>query len=324
MSKGEWKMNLKSSSILFALLVALIACSLVTGIPTETEVPAMQASSPPDIATLTPTFPPTIAPAATSPPPTQESQAPSRGVPEFGVILVTEGDVLNVRSGPGVDNGITDTLAPHATGITMSGNRQKVGNSMWVEIETPSGTLGWVNAHFITESVENDDFCNDLRVTALLDSFVAAVQTRDGEALGQLVSPTHGLTIRVSWWNPEVKFRSQNEVSNIFNSAAVHDWGIQDGSGRPIQGSFSDEVLPWMDDVFNGEYHSNCNDLENGSGPSAGFVIWPFEYQNINYVAQYRSAPADQEFDWRTWAIGISYHQGQPYISFMVQYHWEI
>ncbi|MBC8505115.1 MAG: SH3 domain-containing protein [Anaerolineales bacterium] len=313
-------------SILIALLVALMACSLVTGEVIEPEVPAVETNLPSDAATLHPTSPTSEEPTS-PPPPTQEALAtpertPDR-VPEFGVILVSEGDVLNVRSGPGVENGIIDTLDPHAIGITMTGNRQKVDTSMWVEIETLSGTMGWVNAHFLTEIVDNNVFCDDPEVTSLIDKFISAIQTRDGNVASQLVSPIDGLTIRVSWWNPEVTF-SAKEMNRIFENPATYDWGTQDGSGFPIQGTFSDEILPWMDDILNVEYSQHCNDLDNGSGPSAGFVIWPFEYQNINYFAIYRSAPADQELDWRTWAIGISYHKGKPYIAFMVQYHWEI
>ncbi len=314
---------------LFSMLVSFVvvmACSLVTGIPTETSAPAVETFSPTDTVSLPPTSTPIGGPAqSTAPPPspTREPAATSARIPEFGVMLVSEGDVLNVRSGPGVDNGIIDTLDPHATGITMTAHRQQVGNSMWVEIETPSGTLGWVNAHFLTEIVGVDSFCGDPRVTALIDNFISAIQTRDGDLASQFVNPTHGLTMRVNWWNPEVNFAAQ-EINRIFDNPTVYDWGVQDGSGFPIQGTFSDEVLPWMDDVFSEPFTPHCNDLENGSGPSAGFIIWPYEYQNINYVALYRSAPADQEFDWRTWAIGITYHQGQPYITFLVQYHWEI
>jgi hypothetical protein len=28
--------------------------------------------------------------------------------------------------------------------------------------------------------------------------------------------------------------------------------------------------------------------------------------------------------DWRTWVLGFEYVDGIPYISYLVQYHWEI
>ena len=309
---ASWKMKTKLEFFLplFILIFAVPACSVITGESEGTEPPPTAATPTPDRATL--------------PPPTREPLATRGRAPEFGVILISEGDVLNVRSGPGVDNGVIGTLDPHATGITMTGVRQKVGNSIWVEVDTPFGTTGWVNAHFLTETVAKDAFCNDPRIAALVDKFVAAIQARDGDALSQVVSPEHGLSMRVSWWNPTATFSSQNQIHKIFIDPTLYDWGIQDGSGLPIQGTFSDEVLPWMDDVLDGEFSWHCNDLENGSGASAGFILWPFEYQNINYIALYRAAAPGDELNWRTWAVGITYHQGQPYISFLVQYHWEI
>ena len=314
--------KLEYTFIIGAFLLAVLACSLVTESPVEPEISTDEPSISLDTVTRSPTGEPDE-PTAFPTSPTPEPQAASVRNPEFGVVHVSEGDVLNVRSGPGVENDIIDTLDPHATGITMTGGRQKVGSSMWVEIATATGTLGWVNAHFLTEVIDANTFCNDPEVTALIGKFVSAIQTRDGEVLSKLVSPIDGLKIRVSWWNPEVYFPA-DKVTDIFDDPTAYDWGVQDGSGFAIQGTFANEILPWMDDILNADFSQHCNDLENGSGPSAGLVIWPFEYQNINYVALYRSAPADQEFDWRTWAVGITYHKGQPNISFMVQYHWEI
>jgi hypothetical protein len=309
-------------SLTFGMLLVTLACSLLPGLTTEA-VPTLNApltQNDETLPTLTFTVESSMAPATLTP---QPDPFPLMA-PEFGVILVSEGDVLNLRSGPGIENGIIDTLDPHATGIIMTGNRQKVGNSLWVEVQTPTNATGWVNAHFLTEQIESAEFCNDPRLDALLNDFVSAVNSRDGAALAPLISPTHGLTIRVNWWNPEVNFKGPNQIETLFDDARPHDWGIQDGSGRPIQGAFKDEVLPWLDDVLAQNFSRHCNDLENGSGGSAGFILWPFEVHNMNYMALYRAPQPGDELNWRTWAVGISYHQGQPYIAFLVQYHWEI
>ena len=50
----------------------------------------------------------------------------------------------------------------------------------------------------------------------------------------------------------------------------------------------------------------------------------PFEYGNFNYVALYRAADSGDEFNWRTWAVGIEYVRGQPLLVFLVQNAWEI
>jgi len=308
----------KTFSITFVVILVSLACSLVTGITEEIE-PTQTLAATRNVETQA-IITDTAEPTGTLP--TQPADPPVK--PEFAVILVTEGDVLNVRSGAGVNNNIIATLDPHATGVLMTGNRQKVADSMWVEVETPGQVTGWVNAHFLTVRVGNQTFCNDPGITRLLGSFVNAVNTRDGAALAPLVSPTHGLTVRLNWWNPAVNFRTQNQIASIFNDPTSHDWGIQDGSGMAIQGAFKDEILPWLDDVFSANFSQHCNDLENGSGSSAGFKNWPFEYQNINYVALYRAAQPGDELNWRTWVVGITYHQGQPYIAILVQYHWEI
>lgn len=63
------------------------------------------------------------------------------------VVGVAADDVLNVRSGPGVENPIVGMLAP-GTVVQTTGNQAPVGNSPWAEIRIPSG-FGWVNAGFL-------------------------------------------------------------------------------------------------------------------------------------------------------------------------------
>ena len=66
------------------------------------------------------------------------------------VVLVAPDDVLNVRSGPGVENEIIAGLSPTATGVMLTGRRTVVGSSIWVEIVIEHGT-GWVNEHYLAE-----------------------------------------------------------------------------------------------------------------------------------------------------------------------------
>lgn len=63
------------------------------------------------------------------------------------VVEVAEDDVLNVRSGPGVDSPIIGMLAPD-TVVQTTGNEAPVGSSQWAEIRTPNG-FGWVNERFL-------------------------------------------------------------------------------------------------------------------------------------------------------------------------------
>lgn len=233
--------------------------------------------------------------------------------------------MLNVRSNAGAQRPIVDTLDAHATGIQLTGGQQKIGEIGWVEILRPAGGTGWVNAFYLTEEVSPDDFCADGRVRGLLRDFESAIRLRDGKALAQWISPTHGLTIRHEWWNPPVTFQ-QGEVAVLFEDPNTHDWGIADGSGLPIQGSFQEIILPRLMEVLESNYTMHCNTLETGvaTGGTAGLVILPYEYANFRYYAFYRAGSVGMEMDWRTWAVGIEYIHGKPTIVFLVQYHWEI
>ena len=62
----------------------------------------------------------------------------------FKVANVANWDVLNVRSGPGVQFDIIDTLAPDEGCVVKTGERR--GN--WVRIKA-KGMTGWVNRRYL-------------------------------------------------------------------------------------------------------------------------------------------------------------------------------
>jgi hypothetical protein len=245
---------------------------------------------------------------------------------QYAVVLLGEGDLLNVRAGAGTENAILGTLPPDARDLTFTGNRQGEGSASWVEIRLPDGVAGWVSSGFVTQQVASDQFCQDGRVVSLLDRFVKAINNQEGNELAAIASPTRGMILQLNWWNPPVSFASTEVIKNLFISTTDYEWGVADGSGFVITGPFKDKALPVLGDITTREHTRHCNVLETGisAGGTAGLLTWPVEYQNLNFVALYRAAPADQELDWRTWVIGFEYVNGEPYIAVLVQYHWEI
>ncbi len=114
----------------------------------------------------------------TPPPPTQNpviatatsitgSAAPvsSGGV---AVILVEEGDVLNIRSAAGIANPVIEDVAANAIGLSRTGGAQLVGDETWAEVQTSTTAAGWVNARYLTEYVQPTTFCLDPKVQFLL------------------------------------------------------------------------------------------------------------------------------------------------------------
>ena len=319
--------------LLMALLLA--ACSSLSSDPTPQLViptaavtadsPAVQATASSDLPA-----PPTFAPATdpvvepTSQPVTQATSQPaqpSAGEVQYQVAFVTADDTLNVRSGPGVANGVVGELAPFASGVRITGPGQMVAGSTWVPIAV-GGLTGWVNGRFLTETMSDTTFCEDAAVTKLLADLETAVINQDGNLLAQLIHPERGLRIHHAWWNPEVRI-NQTNARQIFTSAAEYDWGVQDGSGFPIVGSFKTEIVPLLQEDLILATESGCDEIVHGG--TAGFVRLPDGYDAVHYYSLHR--PGTDEFagmNWGTWVVGIEKWQGTYYVSFLVHFQWEI
>lgn len=319
-------MNIKTLFILM-LLLALSACSPAQGTPVPqlpfvTATPTLFLGSP--IAPLTTPVPggtaiPSLAPFPSFTPLSQST--PSGNTNMYAVILVPAGDVLNIRSGPGVNNAVTGTLQPTASGLTRTGNSKSVGDDLWAEIQSPGVGTGWVNAKFLTEVVAPAAFCADARVTALLSNLDTAVNTTDGELFKSLVSPAHGVDVvyiragTVANYSPE-------EAGWVFQSTYSVNWGAAAGSGEPVSGTFPEIVLPALQDVFKNE-SLTCNQIVLGG---ATYVVeWPVKYANLNFYSLHNPGndPAYGGLDWRTWLVGVEYVEGTPFLFALLNYQWE-
>lgn len=328
---------------LFLLLLVLLlpACVTVQSEPTpQLIIPTTMVTAEPGVpaeATETLPPPPTFAPNAeptavpmnqpTNEPTTQPASPTATPVPPsseevlYQVAFVTADDTLNVRSGPGVGNGVVGELASTAANVQITGPGQLVAGSTWVPIA--AGSLrGWVNSRFLAETITETTFCTDPAVTKLVADLETAVLTQDGNLLAQLIHPERGLRIHHAWWNPEVSI-SQTDARNIFTSAAGYDWGIQDGSGLPITGSFKDNILPLLQEDLVLATEFGCDEIIHGG--TAGIVRLPDGYDAVHIYSLHR--PGTDEFagmNWGTWAVGIEQWQGTYYVSFLVHFQWEI
>jgi hypothetical protein len=75
---------------------------------------------------------------------------PAGSATDVRVDRVADDDVLNVRTGAGVDNDIAFTLSPDATGLTHTGETAEVDGETWWEVTSSAGDTGWANARFLT------------------------------------------------------------------------------------------------------------------------------------------------------------------------------
>ena len=328
----------------FAILV-LTGCSLSllrTATPVPTLIPLasptpllatpMTAASPtPGVPSETPTLSlPTVTPGPAAPTsttgvaPTAAADGIIPGSPSgpYGVIQVAPGDVLNIHAAAGKGSTVIGFFASSANTVMRAGPWTNVGDDRWVQVQNPGGGTGWVNATYLTEYVAPATFCADARVNTLLTNFGNAIKTSNGGTVYSLVSPAHGMAVRL-WRNGNVVVFDQSHAQWIFDSTFEHDWGAAPGSGLDTVGAIHVVVLPKWLDVLNAVpgYTLSCNVSQTGG--ASYDTSWPLIYANVNFYSIYKPGPAGNELSWRTLLIGVEYLQDQPYIFSVTQMDWE-
>lgn len=240
----------------------------------------------------------------------------------YALAWVSDIEPLAVRQPAGITSMAVASLASDQRGLTITGKTTLMGSSTWVEINLPEGGKGWIRDWNLTEDVPSSTFCEDIRIADLANQFIVAIRERDGGKLSELVSPKRGLIIRHDWWNPEVNL-AYSSVPGFFLDPTPINWGVNRDSELEIDGTIREVILPQLEDVFSIAPELNCNKL--GAGSTARDAMWPSDYSNLNYISFYRAAPdPGSQLNWRTWALGIEYLEGQPYLTLLIQYRGEI
>jgi hypothetical protein len=308
-------------------ILPLAGCSLYSlGNPTPLPTPVFVYATATHAATPTAAAPASsgiVATPTTSallPTPAEGSILPGSPSGPYAVIRVDQGDALNIRSAAGVGNPAIGSFPPTTTNVMRTGPSTSVDEELWVQVQNPAGNTGWVNAFYLSEYVAPSTFCADTRVNSLLSSFGNAIKTSNGEALSSLVSPVHGMAVRL-WRNGNVVIFDRAHAQWIFVSTYEHNWGEAAGSGLDTMGAIHVVVLPKWLDVLNASFTLGCNVPQ--AGGASYDSSWPAFYANVNYYSLYKPGPAGSELSWRTLLIGVEYVQGQPYIFSIIQMDWE-
>jgi hypothetical protein len=261
----------------------------------------------------TPTVTATLA--ASGPTPTVTAMPQPLG--SYAVVDIPKSDgTLNVRSAAGASSPLVGSLAYNATDIGKIGSSTMVGSSEWWQVQK-AGVTGWVNAFYLTEYLPPAAFCSDAKVTTLLTNLGTALKNADGTALAALVSPKHGVDVRLVSNNAPVNYTPAT-VASVFTNATVQNWGPGAASGAPVSGAFKDIIQPKLLDVYNSSYQLSCNDTTKAGAVSQP---WPSEYTTVNLYSIYKPATAAQ-LDWRDFLVGIEYVNGQPYLFSLVHFEW--
>ncbi len=314
------------AALIFLTMAACSVSLLGTPPPFPTSIfsPSATPTPVPSLPSPTPAGPTSPAPTLTLPPgpaptgvPTQAPSGP------YAVIRVAPADVLNLRSSPDPASPVVGSFPPAATNVMRTGPSAAVGDGLWVQVQNPGGGAGWVNAKYLTEYVSQSTFCADGRVNTLLANLGGALAASDGAQLASLVSPAHGVDVRLYRYGTLVNYDAAHAQA-LFESTYPVDWGPAPGSGQETAGPFHEAVLPGLLDVFNAPppgYSLTCDAVKTGG--ASYDTSWPALYANVNFYSAYRPGPSGDELNWRTVLVGVEYVGGQPYLFGLTQLTWE-
>ena len=249
---------------------------------------------------------------------------PLQGEPDadYGVVWVGDGATLTVRQIAGSGAVALEELSPQATGLQLTGDSSLLGSSLWVEVLTSSGSVGWVNAWNLAELAPEGTLCADPRASEVVDRLGAAVRNRDMAALSDLLPERRGLVMRLSPHAPEVII-PLGDVPQLLQNPAAFDWGPTSDTGEIVVGTFAEAVVPRLESVFGSAYEIACNQLLQGQ--TARPAEMPMELRNLGYFSAYLPAQGSATgMDWQTWAVVIEYVGGEPRIGALVRFQGEI
>ncbi len=240
------------------------------------------------------------------------------------VVLVVEGDVLNVRLGAGVSYDIMGMLVPGVV-VPLTGAQTVVGSSTWVEIATPAGA-GWVNDFFLAAVVSDEAFGLNDEVMSLIQE-MSEVMAADLDL--STIASRRGLY--VSHHAAPQRFRA-SELGRILTDSTTYTW-----PSNALDINDPDEASQIPDLTFAeavaDRFTSNWDDADRiltidepitgGNGRTPEYAI-PFELEGFHYVGVYD--PGDNPdyggLDWTVWYVSIDYEDGRPVVVGLTLDEW--
>ncbi|MBN1303031.1 MAG: hypothetical protein JXA13_01245 [Anaerolineales bacterium] len=233
----------------------------------------------------------------------------------YALVNVPDKGVLSIRGGPGTDYIRVGGLEPNQIGIKLTGRIAGEKPRNWYEIQRSETATGWITSYYVIEYVESEAFCKDERVEELIESLEKSITDEDGRLLRKLVSPMHGVTIRL--WRDGVPINILWYAPGLYLSDYPIQWGYDPGSYHGNYGAFSEEVYPELKDVFSSKYDLYCNDASKIDNTDDA---WLPQYENINYYTVYRPETTTGAGDWRAWMVGVDYVDGKPSLFALIHF----
>jgi uncharacterized protein YgiM (DUF1202 family) len=325
-----------------ATLTAEAAATLAAETPTATStsvpspVPTATATSAPTaVPTSVPTALPTSTPSPTDTRPVPPTSAPPTATPtnppvgpllgQFAVVNVASDDVLNVRSGPGIDHPIAGTIPFHGLGVRVYAGGQEVSGSWWVPAQYAAVT-GWVNSRYLARQIGGASEA----IAARAAQIILALKGPDLRTLAGSVHPDKGVRfspytyVRAAPGSPggqDLVFTAA-QVQSLWSDPIVYKWGTAAGSGEAIELTFAgyyDRYIYDVDfarpDVIGfGETVGQGNTINNISEVYPGAVTVEYHFEGFD--------PQYAGLDWRSLRLVLEPVAGSWYLVGIVHDEW--
>lgn len=239
----------------------------------------------------------------------------------WAVVLVTADDVLNIRSGPGVGNGIVASAPPTKRDIALTGRYEMVGSSKWVELESFQAD-GWVNSYFLTPQYTTQEMnvAMDLsaRMTELGNLMAAG---------GDISGPVSRRGLSVVYFDDDLRHYSRSDLRTAMASGDVETWSST-GCIACVDRTFAEAVgnpyLSVFDDLAIDAETLLDEVLLGGGGPFPPEAAIPVPFQNFHFVSFFDPGddPDFDGLDWWTWLVFFDVEDGEVVIAGMAPAAW--
>ncbi len=222
----------------------------------------------------------------------------------YRVVLVVDGDSLNVRSGAGTENPVMGSLLP-GTAIRVTGNTAPVDGGTWLEVESPLGP-GWVNGFYLTGTADPvDGAAMGSMVNELGQRFQSGSEFDDLISEKGLFVAHHATPIRV------------RSVEGLLTDPTTYRWGsnaLEEDSPEIQPETFSEAVAAtFVSTTLDDDTQILIDEaIEGPNGRPVDYAI-PTELGGFPFVTVHDAGDdaAYGGLDWMTWYVSFSIEDGR-------------
>ncbi|MEM7140469.1 MAG: SH3 domain-containing protein [Actinomycetota bacterium] len=236
--------------------------------------------------------------------------------PTWSVFGVAADDVLNVRSGPGVENPIVGTLAPDAVGVDVDGEAERVGSQTWVPVNA-DGLRGWVNRRFLV--VGADTALTPLMEDRLHDEFLVILSNLDPMWFRGTVE-IGGIGVYADFPTPwtSIGVDELGAVHN-FSPEGTEDRRDPDVTDTTVRTFLGFETAPWE------LIETNIGPDVDREAPNLFWAVGqpPEFFDRYTTGTVYIPEPnPDVSLDWRRYTVVFDLDTGEPFIRGIWRWGW--